>query len=333
MAQKKVSYWSTAVSLVTRTLPYIIANVVVYAAFFLISLIWFGVWGGLAFLSATFLNSGAIAVVFIIIGTLIFGGVVKFLRRYLLYMLKGAHIAAMTELLKGGKLPEGKGQFEYGQQVIKDYFADVSVLFLLDRLVDGALRTLQRRVLRITNWLPLGGSIKSVMQIITSIINQSLTYVDEAILSYAIYRGEKNVWNSARHGVLLYAQSFKPILITAAKIWLVGKVLAFVLFLVFMLPGGLVAMMVGNELITALMIVIALVASWAVKAALFEPFALAYTLVTYHYSIVGLTPDPTWDERLRKVSKKFRQLIGKAEENADAEPVAFLPAPAPQPHG
>lgn len=337
MSNQTVSYWSTAVSLITKTLPYIGVNVAVYAAFFVVSLIWFGIFGGLAYLTGAVLKIPVVPVVLVLIGTLVFGGLTKWAKRYLLYMVKGAHIAAMTELLKGGTLPDGMNQFQYGQKIVKEKFKDVSMLFVLDSLVTGALRSLQRKVLRIASWLPLPGAAKSLMNVVTQIMTRSLTYVDEAILSYSIYRGEENVWNSARHGVLLYAQCYKPILITAAKIYVLGKVLGFVLFLVFLVPAGLIGLAFGSTgvgtVFTILAVVLAFVGAWAFMAALFEPFAMAYTLTTYHYEIVGVTPDPTWDARLRKVSSKFRDLIGKAEENGAQQQLTFVAAPAPRPQG
>lgn len=89
---------------------------------------------------------------------------------------------------------------------------------------------------------------------------------------------------------------------------------------------------VSNTVVQVLAVVMAIVAAWAIKAAFFEPFAMAYTLVTYHYEIVGVVPDAEWDERLRSVSSKFRELIGKAEENG-ATVTEFRPAPAPNPTG
>lgn len=307
------SYWSQAVSLVTRTAPFIGVNAVVYAAFFFASLIWFAVWGGLAALMGT-LGLGAVAGIFVIIGFGAGAGLVKFARRYLLYMVKGAHIAAMTELLKGGQLPGGMGQFKYGQQLIKDRFKDVSMLFALDTLVTASLKALQRKILRIASWLPLPDGAQSVVRAVTEILNRALTYVDEAILSYAIYQGEPNVWNSARHGVILYAQSYKPILITAGKVWLLGKVFGFLVFGVFLVPAIAVMLVAqGHVAVQLIAIVLALVAAWAVKAAFFEPFALAYTLVTYHAAIAQQTPDYEWDAKLKTASTKYRELVNKAE--------------------
>lgn len=328
MSDKKISYGSMALGLVSRTLPYVGVHVAVYTGFFIASLLWFGLFGGLAWVVGSLMKLPVVAYVLVIIGAGAFGGLVKWLRRYLLYMVKGAHIAAMTELLKGGELPGGMNQFQYGRTVVQERFKDVSMLFALDALVSGALRALQNSVLRVTSWLPLPDAAQSVVRVVTEVMKQSLTYVDEAILSYAIYRREDNVWASARHGVLLYAQCYKPILITAAKIWALGKVVGFVLFLVFLVPAALVAWAIGNPVVSIIMVVLALVAAWGTKAALFEPFALAYTLTTYHFEIVGVVPDPSWDERLLKVSSKFRELVGKAEQHGQGA-LEFVPAPAP----
>src|SRR5690554_4447479 len=155
MSTQNVSYWSTAVMLITRTLPYIGVNVAVYTTFFVVALLWFGIFAGLAFVTGVLLKIPVLPFILVFIGLALFGGLSKWAQRYLLYMVKGAHIAAMTELLKGGALPDGMNQFEYGQKIVKEKFKDVSMLFVLDSLVTGALRSLQRKVLRIASWLPL----------------------------------------------------------------------------------------------------------------------------------------------------------------------------------
>ncbi|MFW5968302.1 MAG: hypothetical protein ACOCV2_12325, partial [Persicimonas sp.] len=241
MSNAGESHAKTAMSLVTRTLPFVGVNVLIYGAFFVGSLLWFGLWGGLAFLLGK-MNLGIISAICVLIGFGSGAGIVKYARRYLLYMVQGAHIATMTELLKGGELPGGMNQYQYGRQIVEDQFKDVSLLFGLDTLVDGALRALQRKILRITSWIPLPEGARNLVRLATEILNRALTYVDEAILSYAVYRGEDNVWNSARHGIILYAQSYKPILITAAKVWLLGKVIVFFAFVFFLVPAVLVSL-------------------------------------------------------------------------------------------
>lgn len=319
------SFFAVTLKMMAKTVPFIALNVVVYAAFFFAGLVWFGVWGGLAWLTAKI--TPILAWICLIIGLAAFGGIWKLLKRYILYMVKGAHIAVLTKLVLGQQLPGGMNQISYGREVVEKHFKDVSILFGLDALIDGTLKAISRRVIRFTNWLPLPDSFDKAIRIITEIINRSLSYVDEAILSYAIAEEDDNIWNSARHGIILYAQSYKPILITAFKVWLVEKVAFFVVLLFFGIPAALLASVMPTEVLKIVVVVVAVLAAWSVQLALFEPFSMTYTLVTYHYTIAGQVPDPEWDERLRGASDKFGELLDKAKAGAISP---FKPRPRPQ---
>lgn len=194
-------------------------------------------------------------------------------------------------------------------------------------MVTASLRALQRKVLRITHWLPLPEAATDFVRAVTEILNRALTYVDEAILSYAIYRGEDNFWDSARHGIILYAQSYKPILVTAAKVWLLSKFIGFLLFGFFMISAVFVLLFVKTVAVQIIAVILAIVAAWAAKAALFEPFALAYNLMTFHHSIAGQVPDLEWNERLLSISHEYNELVGKTKKHGQRP---FQPAPNPQ---
>jgi hypothetical protein len=47
------------------------------------------------------------------------------------------------------------------------------------------------------------------------VVDRSLTYIDEAILARTYVTGERNIWESARQGIILYGMNWKPILKTA----------------------------------------------------------------------------------------------------------------------
>lgn len=305
-----VSYFSTSTGLLVRTLPYIGLNLLVYGVFFIGTVIWMSIWGGLAWVFSNF--APILSYICVIIGFAAGGGIIKWLKRYILYMVKGGHIATLTAMLRGTNAPSGMDQIGWGKQKIEKHFTDVSMLFGLDALIQGSLKALSRKLLRFTRWLPLPESADSLVKVATEIMNRSLTYVDEAILSYAIYREEDSVWDSARHGVLLYAQSYKPILITAVKVWLAGKVFFFLALLFVGAPMIALMFLFQNTIFHLVLVVLALFGAWAIQAALFEPFAMTYTLVTYHYEIAEKVPDPEWDERLKGVSDSFRELAGKA---------------------
>ncbi|TVP99483.1 MAG: hypothetical protein EA359_16960, partial [Balneolaceae bacterium] len=289
-----------------KTTPFLLLNLAVYGGFFILSVVWLAIFGSIAYFFSTRVE--LLAFLFFIVAIAGPYGVLIFGKRYLLYLVKGAHIAVMTKLYTDGSLPGGKLQVEYGRDIVKQFFRDVTILFALDRMIDRIVRRFTRQFVRIVDILPLGGGASKIARWAAMIVNQSLSYIDEAILSYAIARDEKNVWKSARHGIILYAQSYKPILMTAVKVWILGRVFYVAMLILFGIPGILLMLAfnaIWFQLIT--LVGIFLLATLLVKA-LFDPFATAYTLVTYHESIQGVEVNREWDERLRNVSKTFREL-------------------------
>ena len=321
--------FSIAVGLLRRTTPFLLLNAAVYTGFFLAIVAWMGIFGGLAVLVSSRIE--LLAVIFLLIAIAGPGAILHLARRYLLYLVQGAHIAVATTLLFQGSIPEGRGQVAYGREMVQSRFRDVSFLFALDRLIHGVVNSFTRTFVRIVDMLPLGGAVSSIARTGAGIVNRSASYVDEAILSYAIARGEPNVWRSARHGVILYAQAYKPILGSAVKIWLLGKVVFIGVLLIIGIPGVLVLLAFDAIWFQAVVIVATLMLAWLIVAATFEPFAVIYTLVTYHQAIEGVEVNAVWDQRLQQSSKRFRELVGKAQEGAttpDALDTATVPPEA-----
>lgn len=318
--------FSTTIGLLRRTTPFLVLNAAVYTAFFLAIVAWLGVFGGLAVYFAERVE--VLAFVFLLLAIFGPGGLLMFARRYLLYLMQGAHIAVATTLLLHGSLPEGQSQIAYGREMVKTRFRDVSILFALDRLIHGIVARFTRRFVRIVDMLPLGGGASNVARIGASIINRSLSYIDEAILSYAIARESDNVWQSGRHGVILYAQAYKPILGAAVKIWLLGRVIFVAVLVIVALPAVPLAMAIDGVGFQVAVAIGALLLASLIVRAVFEPFAAIYTLVTYHRAIEGLAVNAVWDQRLQSVSKKFQELVGKAQQAAsEPDPLDTTPVP------
>lgn len=313
MADDRKPY-SIAVGLLRRTTPFLALNAAVYAGFFLAIVAWLGIFGGLAVLFSTRVE--LLAFVFLLIAIMGPGALLALARRYLLYLVQGAHIAVATTLLLRDQLPEGQGQIAYGRAMVQSRFRDVSILFAVDRVVHGVISTFTRTFVRIVDFLPLGGGASNLARIGASVVNRSVSYVDEAILSYAIAQEEHNVWKTARHGIILYAQAYKPILGVAVKVWLVGRVIFLAVLLVIGIPGVFLLLAFDAIWFQAVVIVATIMLAWLIVAATFEPFAAIYTLVTYHRAIEGVEVNAVWDQRLQQMSKQFRELVGKAQEGA-----------------
>lgn len=319
------SPFSTAVGLLRRTTPFLLLNAGVYAGFFLAIVAWLGVFGGLSALFANRIE--LLAVIFLLIAIMGPGALLVLARRYLLYLVQGAHIATATTLLLHGQIPEGQGQVAYGRAQVQSRFRDVSILFAVDRAVHGVVSAFTRRFVRIADMLPLGSGASKAARMGATIVNRSVSYVDEAILSYAIAKDEPNVWRSARHGVILYAQAYKPILGSAVKVWLLGKVVFIGLLLVLGIPAVLVLLAFDAIWLQVVLLVAVVMLAWLTMAATFEPFAVIYTLVTYHRAIEGVEVNAVWDQRLQSVSPRFTEIVGKAQQGGGTDPLdtTFVP--------
>ena len=112
----------TAIWLMARTLPYLLLRLALY---FAITFAYIVATGTGAAIGYTLGLAGsddfqAQATIFGgLIGFGLVGGIVYFLREYMLYMVKAGHIAVMTELLSGRGIPAGQGQFAFGAATVK----------------------------------------------------------------------------------------------------------------------------------------------------------------------------------------------------------------------
>lgn len=314
----KPKAFGKAFKLLTKTTPFLGLNILVYGTFFLASVLWFGIFGGLAYFFATRVE--LLAYLFFIVAVAGPYSVLYFGRRYILYLVKGAHIAVLTKFYVNNELPDQKTQIAYGREIVQTNFKDVSILFGLDQLIHGVVKRFTRRFVRIVDWLPLGGGATDFARWAAKIVERSLSYVDEAILSYAIAKDEENVWNSARHGIILYAQSYKPILMAALKVWFLGKAFYFVLLIILGIPGVILMMMFDAIWFQIITIVGVFLLTSLIIRAVFEPFAVAYTLITYHESIQGVEVNKEWDERLQSISSEFKKIVGKATGFTKSQP-------------
>lgn len=259
----------------------------------------FAAWGGIA-------GIGLVAVA------------VYWMREYILYVVKAGHIAVMVQLVDGREVPEGQGQIAYARQVVGRRFVEASVLFLLDQLIKGVVRVITGLIGGIAAFLPIPG-LEGVARFVNSVIRLSLTYVDEVVLAYNIRLDSDEPYETARRGVILYAQNAKAMIRNA--LWLAVMLwgLAFVIFLFMLAPAGAVLYFMPGQL-AGWSFVLAIVFAWAVKAALLEPFAVCALIQVYFRTIEGQVPNPDWDRRLTEASKHFRELKDKAFGPAGSRP-------------
>ncbi|ODT49847.1 hypothetical protein [Devosia sp. 63-57] len=304
---------SRGLGLMARTWPFVAFRMVVYFGIAVAYVVATGAgagvgWGVGAFGDAEFQASSAVWGG--IFGFGLTAGVLYFLREYILYIVKAGHIAVMVELLEGKSIPDGRSQIDYASGVVKERFAEASVLFGVDQLVKGVLGAITGLVQGIASILPIPG-LQQIVGIVRAFLRIAVGLVDEVILAYAIKTRSTNPWESAKTALVLYGQNYQGMLKNAAWLTIITYGLAFLVFLIMLAPAAALVYLIPGAW-SAGGFVFALLFAWAVKVALIEPFAIACMMQAYFKTIEGQNPDPAWDQRLTSASRKFGQIKDKA---------------------
>jgi hypothetical protein len=265
-------YLREAAGLLLKTTPIIWVRIGSYALLWLGLLLYAGVIGGIAWL---LFQLWSVLGVVVVIAALAGGvGFVRWVSRYYFYLLKAAHAAVMTEFIVHGRGPTA-GQLAHGKEQDQSRFTDTSIMFAVDQVLDGVVKTINRTFASVTNLLPLPG-MDGLRKFVGRVSRFSTTYIDEAILSRAYAQKEENVWAVAKDGGILYAQCWKPILANAVALTL----LSYVEFVAFLVLLGVPAVAVGAlvpQLVVALGVAV-LLGAWMLKLAVADAFALDATL-------------------------------------------------------
>ncbi len=299
-----------AFGIVMKTTPYILYRAVVYGivcAVFAVLLLF------LALIGRVF-GPGAAGVMFIIM--MIGGGFgARILREYVLYLLRAGHVAVITEIIERGSLPAGVNQTQWGSDRVKTYFKEISVLALIDQLVKGIIKALNRTLFNVMQAMPIPG-LEGVSKVMQRVVDFSLTYIDESILAYTFKTRNENVYEAAQSGIILYCQAWKGLLKNAVALTLLSYAFTIACAVIFLIPLGAIAFMLPETWSFAKfgLFVLALFMGFLLKWILFDPIACASTILTFLAETEHMTPDPVWEERIETVSDKFRELKQKAGE-------------------
>jgi hypothetical protein len=299
--------------LMLATLPFILFRIVVYVGIAIAYVVVTGVgagigWGVGAFGSPDFhagttFWGGAI-------GFVITAGAIYFAREYLLYIVKAGHLAVLVELLEGREIPGGRPQIDFAAAKVKERFAETNVLFAVQQVVRGVLAAITGIIQGVASILPIPG-LEQFVGLVRAFLRIAVGMIDQVILAWAFKTRATNPWASAQTAVVLYAQNYQIMLKNAAWLTLISYGLAFLVFLVMLIPAGAVVWLIPGGW-SAGGFIFAIVFAWAVKAALIEPFTIACMMQVYFKTVEGQQPDPEWDARIAAVSRKFTEMKEKA---------------------
>ncbi len=301
-------------AIVAKTIPFMLIRLLAYFIFFLGICIYTAI---VVFLLGAIKPDGFFA--FVCFAIFAGGGwaIYRFVRDYINYMIKAAHVAVIADLTINGSVPDGFNMYNYGVSKVKKFFVASNVLFGLDRLISGSVKQIQRAIGSLGEFLKFIPGVKGLTQILNIFVDIVLNYVDECIMAYIFLNEGQNVWKSAADGVVLYAQNWKTILKTGGKILLFLLIFSLITFLIF-LPiskgvfGGIDSIENGlaMPIAWALTIAFVLVIKWAVL----DSIIMIYMMTNYLKVAYGAQPSYDLYGKLQGMSKKFKELLGKSQE-------------------
>ena len=300
----------TAIGLLMRTMPYALARFGVMLAFTVATILWICVaFGGAAFLGAR------IAPIFGLVWLVLCVGAFSYawwgVLRYGLHLIACGHVAVLTELITRGAVGCGsETMFAYGRRIVTDRIGQVSLLFGLNSLVRGILQSFHRTLDWIGEMLPIPG-LESISNLVNIILKAATRYLDKAIFSYCLARGDADPWVASREGIVYYAQNAKPILKTSLWVVVLERALSVVMWIVLLAPAAAITLMLPDSVRSTgsiVSVLIALLLAASVRSAFVKPLFLIMILVRYHTAIENQPINETWDARLSGISTKFAGL-------------------------
>jgi hypothetical protein len=164
------------------------------------------------------------------------------------------------------------------------------------------------------------------MSLVNAVIYAATTYLDETIFSYGLARRETNPWASAKDGLIYYAQNSKEILKTGVFVVILDKVLTVVVWVIMLAPAFLLSWMMPRSIVglgSLFAFGFAALLASNVRAAFLKPIFLIMVMTKFHVQVQNQPINQEWDERLTRMSDKFRQIDEKMR--------GYRPVPVPVP--
>jgi hypothetical protein len=241
----------------------------------------------------------------ILIGLLLWMGLIAALRGLVLARIRVPHFAAMAASMSGGTgqiaLPEARA-------MVAAQLGRVGALAKLDRLLRAVVRGIARLV---DEGVPadetgMTGPRAFGMRLYRGIAAGPLA---EVILGYAAQDRSEDGWDLVHDGSVLLAQNNAQILGRAGRLVLAGWLLSLLVFLCLLEPLILAAQaLVGAEAGWSLALAVALGLSWGSKAAVIDPVIFGCLLQLFRSATADQTPNAEWRGLLAHALPAFRKL-------------------------
>lgn len=300
-----------SITLMLRTLPFLILRMLVSVVSAVA--IALGIWAGIGLMNyleglAIVPDMKKVIVIGALFGLVAAAWLAKMARRWVLYLIKTAHISVLVEMIQGRPLTSGRNQIGYGHTAVKDRFGTVSALFMLDELIRLVVRAVNRTLLGILNVLPERVA-RPLAASVTLLLHFGLSFLDEIVLAHAIDNHDANPWGSARNALVLYGQNWKIVLKNA--IWLTLFVLAIsaVIYTTSVEPALAEYRATQDRPAFFHAFVITLLAVIFFNA-IFEPFALICMMQVWFRRISEDRPSAEWSHKVSRAAPQLDQFRG-----------------------
>ena len=261
------------------------------------------------------------------------GAVKFFLMHYIGYIVKAGHVAVVAHALQTGEIPDN--QFEFAKKVVKERFATANVYFVLDRLVDGAVKEIGHTIDGITNFLMLDKipGFQQAKSLFKFYLNVALGYVDECCLGWTFTHADQSQFKSAADAVVIYFQNWKVLLKLAAKVVLIALAGIAIITVICAIPTIILLKIFNGGTFALGFLIFGLIAGKAVKDAFIDSWAMI-NMMTKFMEVAPQT-ELKFDlyEKLCTLSSKFKSLFekGKEESQGAASSGEGVPPPSSGP--
>jgi len=318
-------HFRTATGVFLQTMPFVLLRLGIGLGLGLATVLYFGVigWVGYALVEAGTV-SGWIALVGLLLALALFVKAWRLLVRYVLYLVKAAHIAVIAEIVHTGTVPSN--QVSYGIEQVRTHFTEASALFAVDMVVKAVITQFNRGVLSVSNLVSFVPNLQQLIRLVGRAIAIAASYIDEAIIAHMFLSEEENRWRAASDGLVLYGKTWKPVL--ASTLLIVGGmyVATLLLFMAFTpLASVLGGLSSGVELLGWLVVAGAVLTLYA---GLFNPWVKTVVITTFLLESADLSPDSATRDRIASRSEKFQELLARGEEEAESGPSSETGRPA-----
>ncbi|RQG93432.1 hypothetical protein [Natrarchaeobius chitinivorans] len=316
-----VLHFAKATSIFVKTLPFVLLRIGVGLLLGIAAVCYFGivVWLGVRLLEAGTI-SGPIGGIGLLVSVLVFVVAWRLFSRYVLYLVKAAHIAVIAHIVETGDVPSNQVQF--GKSQVRSRFSETSALFAVDQLVKAIIKQFNNAVVSFSSLFAFHSGLRSAVRLVGRAIALAASYIDEAIIAYMFTADEENPWRAARDGVVLYGKNWKPVLGSTLVIVLGMYAVAFALLLAMTPLASVLGGLSPALEVAGWVVVVGVVLS--VYAGVLKPWVKTVVITTFLIESRSDTPDSETADRIASRSKKFRELTDEAE-TRDREP-AVAPA-------